>query len=79
MAFKTDTSYRAYSSYERGDRKPSFEFLQKLVEEFGVNLNWHIADNGIPFIEKEKNSENLKTDILKEVRKMLENEGILKK
>ena len=52
MAFKTDTSYRAYSSYERGDRKPSFEFLQKLVEEFGVNLNWLIADNGIPFIEK---------------------------
>ena len=79
MAFKTNTSYRAYSSYERGDRKPSFEFLQKLVEEFGVNLNWLIADNGIPFIEKEKNSENLKTDILKEVRKMLENEGILKK
>ena len=79
MAFKTNTSYRAYSSYERGDRKPSFEFLQKLVEEFGVNLNWLIADNGIPFIEKEKNSENLKTDILKEVRKMLENEGILTK
>ena len=40
MAQKTNTSYRAYTSYERGDRKPSFEFLEQLALNFEVNLNF---------------------------------------
>ena len=56
MSAQISVSYRAYSSYERGDRKPSFELLEKLVEKFNVNLNWLIAGNGNTFIEDEKNS-----------------------
>ena len=77
MANKTNTSYRAYTSYERGDRKPSFEFLENLVLNFEVNLNWLIANSGTPFL-KEDNS-NLKNEILFEVKNMLISEGVITK
>lgn len=78
MAQKTNTSYRAYTSYERGDRKPSFEFLQNLALNFEVNLNWLIANSGHPFLKKDESS-NLKNEILFEVKNMLISEGILSK
>ena len=77
MAIKTNTSYRAYSSYERGDRKPSFELLEKLALDFDVNLNWLIANCGNPF-SKHNTEHNLKNEIISEVRKMLVSEGVLK-
>lgn len=76
MALKTDTSYRAYTSYERGDRKPSFEFLEKLALNFEVNLNWLIANSGDPFLKN--NSMSFKDEIMNDVRKMLIKEGVLK-
>lgn len=77
MATKTNTSYRAYTSYERGDRKPSFELLEKLALVFDVNLNWLIANSGNPFLRQES-EHNLKKEIMSDVRKMLIAEGILK-
>ena len=35
-----NVSYHASTGYKFKDRKPSLEFLEKLVKEFGVNLNW---------------------------------------
>lgn len=80
MALQTGTSYRAYSSYERGDRKPSFEFLEQLVLQFDVNLNSLIANKGDLFILGESRSQTfkMKNEILDEVRKMLIDEGFLK-
>lgn len=80
MALQTGTSYRAYSSYERGDRKPSFEFLEQLVLQFDVNLNSLIANKGDLFILVESRSQTfkMKNEILNEVRKMLIDEGLLK-
>lgn len=80
MAIQTGTSYRAYSSYERGDRKPSFEFLEQLVLQFDVNLNSLIANKGDLFILSESRSQTfkIKNEILDEVRKMLIDEGLLK-
>lgn len=75
MAIQTNVTYRAYTSYERGDRKPSFEFLEQLASRFEVNLNWLIANLGNPF---SKTNNNLKDEILLEVKKMLTKEGILK-
>jgi len=78
MAQKTNTSYRAYTSYERGDRKPSFEFLEQLALNFEVNLNWLIANNGNPFLGN-RNTLSLKEEILNDVKDMLIKEGVLKK
>lgn len=77
MALKTDTSYRAYTSYERGDRKPSFEFLKKLALNFEVNLNWLIANSGNPFLKD--SSTSFKEEIMNDVKNMLIKEGIFKK
>ena len=78
IAAQTNTSYRAYTSYERGDRKPSFEFLENLVIKFNVNLNWLIANTGKPFETKQELQQNFKNEILSEVKEMLIKEGVLK-
>lgn len=83
LATQTGTSYRAYTSYERGDRKPSLEFLEKIATLFDVNLNWLLANIGEVFIGQNNKQENtstgdLKKDILLDVRKMLIKEGIIK-
>ncbi len=78
IAAQTNTSYRAYTSYERGDRKPSFEFLENLVIKFNVNLNWLIANTGEPFETKQELQQNFKNEILSEVKEMLIKEGVLK-
>ncbi len=67
-------SYRAYTSYERGDRKPSFDFLESLVNKFNVNLNWLIANNGEMFIAPKY--ESVKDEIMAQVEKMLDDRGI---
>ena len=52
ISTQTGISYRAYTSYERGDRKPSFEFLEAISTKYNVNLNWFIANKGDIFDEK---------------------------
>ena len=43
--------YRAYISYERGERKIPIEILKTLIEELNVNCNWLITGNGSMFQE----------------------------
>ena len=78
FAAQTNITYRAYTSYERGDRKPSFEFLENLAIKFNVNLNWLIANLGEPFKNENYTQENLKKEILFEIKQMLINNGVLK-
>ena len=57
-------SYRAYTSYESGERKMPVEFLKVLCEHYNVNLNWLIADKGEMFIDKNSTSDsNLKAEV----------------
>ena len=76
IADETNISYRAYTSYERGDRKPSFEFLVKLVEKYNVNLNCLIAGKGEMFNAPQY--EDVKDEILNEVNQILVKYGIKK-
>ena len=69
-------SYRAYSSYEREDRKPSIEFLEKLVVQYNLNLNWLIAGKGEMFISPEY--EDIKAEVLDKVDEILIKYGIKK-
>lgn len=69
-------SYRAYSSYEREDRKPSIEFLEKLVVQYNLNLNWLIAGKGEMFISPEY--EDIKSEVLDKVDEILIKYGIKK-
>ena len=71
MSNKTNTTYRAYTSYERGDRNPSLELIKNLSENFGINLNWYFTGEGLMFrnecenthilVKNEKPVENFKS------------------
>lgn len=78
FALKLSMSTRAYMNYERGERKPPYEMLIKLVNEFNVNLNWLIADKGSMF--NQSKYEDIKIEILSEVEKMLNEKisGVIK-
>ena len=49
FALKLGITTRAYVNYERGERKPPYDILIKLSNDFNINLNWLIADNGEMF------------------------------
>lgn len=42
----------AYIKYERGERKPAFDILQKIAEVHGVNLNWLLTGEGEMFLAR---------------------------
>ena len=69
-------SYRAYSSYERGDRKPPIDFLEKLATQFNINLNYLIAGIGEMFIPPK--FEQAQKELALEIRKVLREEGLIK-
>lgn len=69
-------SYRAYSSYERGDRKPPIDFLEKLAIQFNINLNYLIAGIGDEFIPPK--FEQAQKELALEIRKVLREEGLIK-
>lgn len=78
FATETGISYRAYISYERGDRKPSLDFLETIVNKYHVNLNWLIANSGEMFSQNVSPFELLKKELLGDVKNMLREEGVLK-
>lgn len=69
-------SYRAYSSYEREDRKPPIDFLEKLACQYNINLNYLIAGIGNEFIAQQ--FDTAKESLRLEVLQILKDEGIIK-
>ena len=70
-------SYRAYSSYERGDRNPSLEFLEKLVKQYNVNLSWLIADVGNMFNDKQPSASD--DELEQKVVEVMKKYGVIDK
>lgn len=62
MAEKMNVSYRAYSSYERGERKPDYTFLQNMHDDFNVNLNFLICGKGEMFLDEQNKIDLNKID-----------------
>ncbi len=50
FARKINIIQQQLSKYERGENKPSAEFLTKLVKEINVNINWLLTGEGEMFI-----------------------------
>lgn len=46
-----NTPERSIGNYERGERKPSYEYIQKLTTQLGINANWILTGQGGMFIE----------------------------
>jgi transcriptional regulator with XRE-family HTH domain len=59
---------------EKGDIKPTIDFLVKLQKTMHVNLNWLLADQGDPYWDESKISrENL--DLVVEMLKIARDSG----
>lgn len=48
--------YTTFIKYERGERKPSFELLEYLVDVYNVNLNYIFSGQGQMFIKPDNNT-----------------------
>ena len=46
MSKKLDMSASTLTSYERGERTPSVEFLTRLYKIFNINTNWFVSGEG---------------------------------
>jgi len=62
------------SKYERGENKPSADFLVKLAQKFGLNLNWLLLGRGAMFLE-DCEGEIIKVKAAKGARVLVEFEG----
>lgn len=78
MAERLQMSPNTLSAYERNLRMPSMELAVRLYDELNVNTNWLVSGKGEIFNEKLPGFEEMKNELLLEVRKMLKSEGILK-
>ena len=50
FARSIDLSQPVYANYERGQRRPAFEILEKMARVHNVNLNWLLTGNGEMFL-----------------------------
>ena len=80
IAEKTGITYRAYSSYERGERNPSLEFLAAIEKIYNVNLNWIIAGSGGMLNASSDTMDSAARLFLRaEILQVLKEEGIMNK
>ncbi|MBQ9786476.1 MAG: helix-turn-helix transcriptional regulator [Clostridia bacterium] len=68
-------TYRAYSSYERGDRNPSLEFMAALNKMYNVNLNYVITGEGEMF--NAPKFEDVQDEITLKVESILKAKGLI--
>lgn len=54
--------YTTFIKYERGERKPSFELLEYLVNAYNVSLNYIFSGAGSMFLKTDSNSGERQND-----------------
>jgi len=78
MSEKIDIPQRTITGYERGERNPSIEFLAQSCKILNVNINWFLTGEGEMFKKDVPQFEQVKDELLVEVRQMLKDEGLIK-
>ncbi len=80
FALKLGVSPRAYVNYERGDRRPPYEVLEKLHELCNVNLNWLITGKGSMFNEQQPSTTSRSNEELEQkVVEVMKKYGVIEK
>lgn len=77
FSLKLGINPRAYINYERGERKPPYEMLIKLSEDFNVNLNWLIAGKGEMFNNSAAEFEQQEDKFTAKVEEILKKKGLI--
>lgn len=76
MATHLEIPYRTYTSYERGENKPSYSMLNDLCKKENVNLNWFVTGEGNMFNTPQ--FEQVQDELALKVRSILREEGLIK-
>ncbi len=74
LGIKLNIPARTIGSYERGEAQPGSKFLNALILEFGVNINWLLSGVGDMFITKKTQFDIDFIANLKETFKLSEDE-----
>lgn len=74
MAKKLSIATVQYGTYERGDRKPSCEVLEKLAFIFNINVNYLLMGQGPMFVSSEISSNIIKVKMPKDAALLIEHE-----
>ena len=77
FALKLSITPRAYVNYERGERKPPYELLIKLSDDFNVNLNWLINDKDEMFLHQQPSLNN--DELEQKVVDVMKKYGVIEK
>lgn len=78
LSKQIDIAERTIVSYESEGRTPSLEFLARLCKKLGVNPSWFLFGEGEMFKKDVPQFEQVKGELLSEVRQMLKDEGLIK-
>lgn len=76
LAKQLEMSASTLTSYERGERTPSVEFLTRLYKVLNVNTNWFISGEGNMFNAPQ--FEQVQDELAQKVRSILREEGLIK-
>ena len=76
MADKLGMSASTLTSYERGERTPSADFLTRLYLKMNINLNWFVSGHGEMFNAPQ--FDTVKSELRQEVLQILKDEGVIK-
>nr|DAV17942.1 MAG TPA: helix-turn-helix domain protein [Caudoviricetes sp.] len=76
LAKQLDMSASTLTSYERGERTPSVEFLTRLYKVLNVNTNWFVSGQGNMFNSPQ--FEQVQDELALKVRSILREEGLIK-
>ncbi len=79
MSKQLEMSASTLTSYERGERTPSVEFLTRLYKVFNINTNWFVSGEGTMFNKTPICNTLTKSEFRNEVIEILKEEGIIKK
>ena len=75
LAEATGIPARTISSYERGEYKPSYDFLSAMYELFDINVNWVIS--GIGSMKNVPKYEDVESDMEAKVLAILKKKGVI--
>lgn len=77
FAVKLGINPLTYVNYERGDRKPPYEMLIKLSNDFDVNLNWLINNKGEMFNAQQPSASD--DELEQKVVEVMKKYGVIEK
>lgn len=78
LSRKIGIAERTIVSYEHEGRTPSLDFLAQICKSFNINPSWFLFGEGEMFKKDVPQFEQVKGELLAEVRQMLKEEGLIK-